>query len=263
MTTQLIPLGTNGFIPSFGRQTMAFLLVAGDRALLLDAGTGVGRLLEPELARRLAACERLEILLTHYHLDHVVGLSYLPGVWRGRRVRLWCPAPPLVDAPPEEALSRLFSPPLFPLSLRELPLGVEVESYGGPELQIDGWSLRFRRQIHPGGSVAVRIGDQLAYITDTAVDDENAVFARGVHLLLHEAWLSDAQAAQVDLRAQGHTPAGGVARVARAAGCKRVMTIHHHPARTGAEVEELASEIGRQADLPVEAAVEGRAYPLD
>jgi ribonuclease BN (tRNA processing enzyme) len=263
LTTHLIPLGTNGFIPSFGRQTMSFLLVDGARALLLDAGSGVGRLLEPAVARALEPCARLEILLTHYHLDHVVGLSYLPGVWRGRAVRLWCPAPPLVDAPPEEALDRLFSPPLFPLRLRELPLGVEVEPFGSPELEIDGWSLRFRRQIHPGGSVAVRVDDRLAYVTDTAVDDENAVFARGVDLLLHEAWLSDAQAVDVDLRTQGHTPAGGVARVARAAGCRRVMTIHHHPARTDAEVGELARGIARLAGIPVEAAVEGRAYPLD
>jgi hypothetical protein len=41
------------------------------------------------------------------------------------------------------------------------------------------------------------------------------------------------------------------------------MTIHHHPSRTDAEVGELAREIERLAGIPVEAAVEGRAYPLD
>ncbi|MGH7338266.1 MAG: MBL fold metallo-hydrolase, partial [Myxococcota bacterium] len=102
---RLLPLGTNGYFPTQGRQTMSYLLVAtgaassagsgagssaGSRAaLVLDAGTGLGRLAEPELAELLAPIERLDILLTHYHLDHVVGLSFLPGIWSGRAVRIF------------------------------------------------------------------------------------------------------------------------------------------------------------------------------
>lgn len=37
----LIPLGTNGYFPSFGRQTMAILVLDGETALLLDAGVEV------------------------------------------------------------------------------------------------------------------------------------------------------------------------------------------------------------------------------
>jgi glyoxylase-like metal-dependent hydrolase (beta-lactamase superfamily II) len=170
VSTLLIPLGTNGFIPSFGRQTMSFLLVADGAALLLDAGSGAGRLLEPGVAPLLRDCELLDVVLTHYHLDHVIGLSYLPGIWRGRRVRLWAPAAPLVDAQPADALDRLFAPPLFPLRLSELPLAVEVHAYTGAELAIGPWRLRCRRQLHPGGSVALRFGDVFAYVTDTAVD---------------------------------------------------------------------------------------------
>jgi ribonuclease BN (tRNA processing enzyme) len=54
-----------------------------------------------------------------------------------------------------------------------------------------------------------------------------------------------------------------VARIARAAGVKRLWTVHHHPARSGPEVEQLAREIEAVAGLPVEVPVEGRAYPLD
>src|ERR1044072_2904577 len=52
---RLVPLGTNWYIPSHGRQTMCFLLLDGDgAALLLDAGTGLARLLAPEIAALLA-----------------------------------------------------------------------------------------------------------------------------------------------------------------------------------------------------------------
>ena len=77
---QLVPLGCGGFIPARGRQTMSFLVLEGGAALVLDAGSGLARLLEPQVAARLPEDGPLDIVLTHYHLDHVVGLSYLPGL---------------------------------------------------------------------------------------------------------------------------------------------------------------------------------------
>ncbi len=47
----LIPLGTNGLLPALGRQTQCHLALTDDAAIMLDAGTGVGRLLEPETGR--------------------------------------------------------------------------------------------------------------------------------------------------------------------------------------------------------------------
>ena len=69
----ITPLGTNGFIPTHGRQTQCYLVRRNGAAFLLDAGTGLGRLLEAPLASALRGCERLEIVLTHYHLDHPSG----------------------------------------------------------------------------------------------------------------------------------------------------------------------------------------------
>ena len=108
---RLLPLGTNGYFPAHGRQTMSYLLTMPGAALLLDAGTGLGRLIEPEVRNHVESLERLDILLTHYHLDHVVGLSYLPGVLGTLPVRIHAPVPPLV-ALGSEALDRLLSPPL-------------------------------------------------------------------------------------------------------------------------------------------------------
>ena len=77
MLETLIILGGGGWFPAHGRQTACALLRDGDSAIMIDAGTGVGRLVErPEL---LDGIERLDILLTHFHLDHVAGLAYLPG----------------------------------------------------------------------------------------------------------------------------------------------------------------------------------------
>lgn len=265
VSLRLIPLGTNGYIPSHGRQTMCFLLLDGEGALLLDAGTGMARLLDPRLQAMLAGVARLDILLTHYHLDHVVGLSYLPAVWRERPVRLFCPAPPLVDLGPERALGQLLSPPLFPIGISEFPSPVEVVTLDGTgEHRIGALPVRLRRQSHPGGSAGVRLGDALAYTTDTSADDATAELARGVALLLHEAWATDAEAQASDPGGHGHSAAAGVARVARGAGVARLMPVHHHPGRTEEEVRAMARSIAAQAGDGIEVVVpeEGRVYEL-
>src|SRR3954469_23164372 len=133
----ITPLGTNGFFPTYGRQTMSFLVRRDGVPLLLDAGTGVGRLIEQETSRALDGASRLDILLTHYHLDHVVGLSYLTAVAAKLPVRIWAPAPPLVDGTPE-ALGTLIAPPLFPIRFADFPSKVEVVPYAGETLEVAG-----------------------------------------------------------------------------------------------------------------------------
>lgn len=264
MKTRLVPLGTNGYLPSGGRQTMSFLLLGEATALLLDAGTGVARLLEPGLAALLAPYPRLEVLLTHYHLDHVVGLSYLPGVWRGRPARLHAPRPPLTEGEPVAALGRLIAPPLFSHTLDTLPLPVEVRPYAAGELAVGEYPLTVRAQRHPGGSAGVRVGDLLAYCTDTVADPATADFARGVRLLLHEVWLTDeeSRAAEAEAGRAGHSAAGEVADLARRAGVGRLWPVHHHPRRSGGDLAALAGAMAVRAGLPVEVPVEGEVYEL-
>jgi ribonuclease BN (tRNA processing enzyme) len=258
---QITPLGTNGFIPTYGRQTMSFLVEAGARALVLDAGSGLSRLLEPPLAERLAGYGELDLVLTHYHLDHVVGLSYLPAVWRDRPLRLWAPTEPLVDARAEEALERLLAPPLFPLRLKEFPAPIEVHSYGGEKLRAGPWRLRLRRQRHGGGSVGVVVDERLAYLTDCEAEAASAAFAAGVELMLHEVWVTAAEVAAGEPR-HGHSTLEEVAELARAAGVATLMPVHHRPDRGGAEVEELGRRLGAESGCRVILPVEGMRYPV-
>lgn len=258
---QLVPLGTNGYFPSFARQTMSYLVLGEEGALLLDAGTGVGRLAEPEIRRHVERFQSLDILLTHYHLDHLIGLSFLPGLWSGRRVRIFAPAPPLTQGG-TEALDRLIAPPLFPIGFARWPLTVEIVPYSGAGLTIGTLALRLRAQKHPGGSVGVRIDDRLAYVTDTVIDRRTIEFVRGVGTLLHEVWLTDEESERDDAGRTGHSSAGAVAELAREACVGRLVPVHHHPKRGVDELERIAAALAERSGLPVELPVEGRAIAL-
>ncbi len=252
---KLIPLGTNGFIPTFGRHTMSFLVLTEKQCLLLDAGTGVSRLMQPELRKLVEGYETLDIVFSHYHLDHTIGMSYLPAVWPWGRVRVYGPARPLVSSDPVSALEKLFGPPLFPATVDKLPVPVEIRSLTGTELALGEFELVFWRQPHPGGSIGVRIGAEIAYMTDTSAEPSNLQFASGVKLLLHELWLTDEEASGEKLA--GHANLSSVAAFAQAAGPHRLMVVHHHPKRETAEVRHMAAQVESLSGVSTTAGEEG------
>jgi len=256
---QVIPLGTNGYFPSYGRQTMCLLLTGGERALLLDAGSGLGRLVEPEVGRLADGAAALDIVLSHYHLDHVIGLSYLPAVWRRGPVRIFAPAFPLVDAEPEEALERLCSPPWFSSPLSRFPGPVEVVAVREEEFEAAGLPIRAWRQDHPGGSIGMRVGGDIAYLTDTRADEAVLAEIAGVRLLIHELWFTDEEAARGP--AVGHTHLSGLAHLARLAKPHLILPVHHHPRRSNEEIRRLAAELSVRAGIAAVCAEEGR--PLE
>lgn len=233
-----------------------------NEALLLDAGTGVARLLEQRIIDLLRPYHCLNIILSHYHLDHVMGLSFLIGAWTRGPVRIYAPGPPFVEATPEEALDGLLGPPLYPLTIRDFPTPVEVLPVTQERLQIGSLSLRLRPQKHPGGSAGIRIGDTIAYVTDTVVDDATPAFAQGVELLLHEVYLTDAEAEKADVEHMGHSYASGVAWIARQAGVGCLMPIHHHPKRSDADLRALTREMEDRAGIQAAVPEEGQVYEL-
>src|SRR4051794_22831163 len=82
-----------------------------DRILLMDAGTGVRRLLsDPRLVEGVT---RVDVVLSHFHLDHVIGLSYLPGLPKGVERAVWAPGAALYGTASNDLLARLIGPPLF------------------------------------------------------------------------------------------------------------------------------------------------------
>ncbi len=91
---ELTVLGSAGWIPVGKRETACYAVRAGKSLLLLDAGTGVGKLLG-ESEALLHNIDEVHIILSHFHLDHVIGLTYLTalryaaGVTRSNDMGAW------------------------------------------------------------------------------------------------------------------------------------------------------------------------------
>jgi ribonuclease BN (tRNA processing enzyme) len=228
-------LGSGGWIPTSRRETCCALVRDDAHALLIDAGTGIHRLFErPDL---LAGVQSVDIVLTHFHLDHVIGLSYLPGLTLPEPPTIWGPGELFTGVPTRTILEQLLGPPLFstPLStvasaIREVPK---------TEFEVTSFTLRTRvQERHAEPTLALRIGDSLTYCTDTAPDFANVAFAAGSRALLHDAWYAG------ETSNDGNHSAGGDAgRIAREARVARLVLIHVHPLL--ADEESLVASAAR------------------
>lgn len=232
-------LGTGGWLPTDERETACIYVRSGPDLLLLDAGTGARRLItEPDL---LEGVERLHVVLSHFHLDHVMGLAALAGLELEREI--WMPARLLAGLPAEEVFDRLVGPPFFTgTDVVGTPRELDSDREVGP-FQVE---IRVQPQ-HPGKTIAVKVDGKLAYCTDTAYDAENVEFARGASILLHESfWPGDTT------DDPGHTAAGEAARLAADAGVERLVLVHVNPEGGGddeltasARAHFPAVEVGR------------------
>jgi ribonuclease BN (tRNA processing enzyme) len=202
---------------------------------MIDAGTGAGRLVErPEL---LAGINRLDILLTHFHLDHIAGLAYLPAIGVRTQTIVWGPGRLLYETPTSQILERLSHEPFHPVALEDQE--IEVRDLPAGEVELAGVHVRLRRQDHHSApTLGLRFDDLLTWITDTAYDEGSARFAAGYRALAHEAWFPSAQPRNPDI----HSSARQAGQVAREAAVQRLLLIHLPPFRPGLDELTLEAE---------------------
>jgi ribonuclease BN (tRNA processing enzyme) len=212
-------LGSGGGVPSRTRETSCVLVRDGESALLLDAGTGVRRLVAD--ATLLAGVKELHVVLTHFHFDHVCGLPYLS--WFCDSATIWAPGRWLYGRDSAAILGSLRRPPVAPsdhadaFPIKELSAGSQA---------IGPFDLHASAQPrHWAPSAGLRVNDELAFVTDTPYEPSSARLAAGVDHLLHEAWSSS----RLPLHPDRDATAADAARVAVEAGAGSLTLIHRNP----------------------------------
>ncbi len=218
---KLVLLGSTGYHPSNDRHTACFMLPGS--GVVFDAGTGFYRV------RDHLQTKTLDVLLSHAHLDHVIGLSYVFDVLADRlpeRVTIHGKKAHL-----EAIEQHLFAAPLFPVRppIDLVPLARRTA------LACDAKLTHFPLQ-HPGGAVGYRLDwpdRSMAYVTDTTATPDAAYreMIEGVDLLLHECYFPDEMRERAELT--GHSCASPVARLAAAAKVGRLVLVHINPLATG------------------------------
>ncbi len=272
--------GTRGSLASPGAETVRYggntscVEVRGDggTVIVLDAGTGI----RPMGASVGPDAKRIDVLLSHLHMDHIQGLGFFDPLFReGIEVHVWGPASATQRL--QDRLARYLSPPLFPVRIREMPSTLVVHDLTFESFRIGEFDVSSSLVCHPGPTVGYRISDgrhTLAFLPDHEPAlgwqrfpdapewTSGYAIAANADVLIH-----DTQYAEGEYPAKvgwGHSTFAQAFAFAGAARVKRMVTFHHDPNHTDATLDRLLLEAqrGTRCDFDSLAGTEGTKIQL-
>ncbi len=271
--------GVRGSIPTSGPETKAYggntscvQIEADDTLLVLDAGSGIqGLQFDDNLSYR-----RIDILLTHLHIDHIQGLGFFKPLFnQDAEVHIWGPTSNSQSL--RTRLGRYFSPPFSPVYFREFSCNLFVHEIANSSFEIGKLKIESRFILHPGPTLGFRVEDKgksFVYIPDHEpalgangfVKDANWMsgsdLALKADLLLHDAQFTAEE--YKDKIGWGHCSMEDAIQYATLLDVKRLLLSHHDPARTDIELDRLYTHLKEDTDgdLPFAMAVEGSRIEL-
>lgn len=250
---QLTIWGARGSIPApaaantrFGSDTSCIEVRCGDHVLVLDAGTGVvgcGRKLCCEGVRDL------DILFTHCHFDHIMGLPFMAPLYTEDAVVRLHAGHFLDETTCRRMVERFMRPPYFPVTPKQFTARIDYRDFRPPKVLDLAGGVRVRtvRLNHPNGAVGYRIeyaGRSFCYITDTEHEPDKpdvAIrdFIAGSDLMIYDCMYTDEEFPT--FQGFGHSTWQEGVRLCRAAGVANLIIFHHDISRTDAWLEALAT----------------------
>lgn len=222
-----LPVASADFL-EFGGNTSCISINCGDELVVLDAGTGIAGL--GSLLARQAGLKKLHLLISHLHLDHILGIMgfqtlydpeaeiHLYGESRGgRNILDW--------------LGQILTPPYWPVGPEDFQAKIVVHEVGpGQHIPLtEALYVDTLRGDHPNQSLIYRIaggGKRVVYALDCEMGEgmeaRLAEFAQGCDLLI---W--DANFIPAELRSGwGHSTWEQGVALRRRAGAKTVLMTH-------------------------------------
>lgn len=276
--------GCRGSLPAPGPETVRYggntscveLRLSDGTLIVIDAGTGIrplGVQLDPERPKKI------DILLTHLHMDHIEGIGFFNPLWREDvDIRFWGPRSPLRSL--EFRLQKYLSPPLFPVMLSDIPSHPKFSDAPVNEWRIGSAKITAEFVKHPNPTVGFRIeenGHVLTYISDhePALGEENLrtadpewisgyQLALGADVLLHDSQYTEEEYAH--RVGWGHSCVRDAVTFAGLTQVKQLVMFHHDPMHTDGMLEEMlvdARDLWKGEGKPPVLAYEGMEIDLE
>jgi ribonuclease BN (tRNA processing enzyme) len=220
---RIVFLGTNGWYSSETGDTLCVAVETEKYNLILDAGNGIRK-----LDKYLDLGKETLLFLSHYHLDHIIGMHILHRF--GFRHPLRIVGPPGIRG----TLNTIMRPP-FAQRLEDFEYEIELIEAGAMGDSIP-FPVRALPLVHVSPCYGYRFeidGVVLAFCTDTGPCENLSTLARGADCLILECSLREDRLEM----SWPHLGPVGAAEIARKAGARRLL-LSHFEALSYATIED-------------------------
>lgn len=241
-------LGSNGWYATGLANTVCILLETEDFYVVLDAGDGLHK-----LDQYVQDDRPIYVFLSHFHLDHIIGLHALPKFSFGQEIAVYG------QKGTEEILRGFMNHP-FTVPREELKCKVTVHDLpeGASNRPDMPWLAETAYLVHSDPCLGYRFeidGRAVAYCTDTGYCDNLVKLAKGADLFITECALG--VGAQPD-PAWLHLNPRLAAKAAKEAGVEKMLLMHFGPgAYVTRQDREKAKAAAEEVYSPVVIANDG------
>ena len=228
-----VPVSHGKKIKYGGNTICSYLETSTEDKIIIDAGTGIMELGKKMMAEKSSNPQRIHLLLTHFHLDHIMGLPFFPPLYSPDYEITFYSAVSKLDA--EEHLSRLMAGKFFPLNLEETPSKKRFKMIPKENFILSGIQISIHPLNHPQGSIAYRFdceGRRFVLAMDTehpeeGVDKRLAGFCRDADILVYDAMYTPEE--YHEKKGWGHSTWRAGTELAQEAGVSQLYLIHFNP----------------------------------
>lgn len=222
--------------------------------LVLDAGTGI----RPLGNTLTDVGPRIDLLLTHLHMDHIQGLGFFAPLFDpSKEVHIWGPASTTLSL--QARITRYLSPPLFPIRLNELPCTVILHELPCPAFDIGELHIQTMLICHPGPTIGYRITENYPHgpvftflpdhepalgLTNFPIEAEwtsGYALAKEADLLLHDSQYKHKQYLAQHV-GWGHSSIDDALKFAALCRVKQFVPFHYDPSHTDLMLDQMIAE---------------------
>jgi phosphoribosyl 1,2-cyclic phosphodiesterase len=216
-----------------GGNTSCLEVGGGGSRIIIDAGSGIRELGELLLDQASGSTIPIDLLLTHFHWDHIQGLPFFAPLFSSESQVSFYTCKPAGQI--REFLEGQMSRPYFPVPFEAVAAKREFYDLDGETLAAGPIRIRAFPVNHPQGACGFRIENGstvIVHVTDhehgdAAIDAGVRDCAAGADVLIFDAQFTPEEYS--GKRGWGHSTYVEAARVARDAGAKQLILFHHDP----------------------------------